>query len=568
MACPIDEKNVRVVLKAKKDDVSEAYVYYGDRYDAPGKDHRLKMTKEGSDSFNDYFTAILHTGTKRLRYIFCLKDGAETLWFNEEGLNNIKPRKSYFQYPYINPADLFERPNWINGRTVYQIFPDRFCNGDSENDPPSVLKWNENPTGTSFFGGDIKGIINNLDYLADLGIGVIYMTPIFLSPSNHKYDTVDYYTIDPAFGTKGDLCELVEEAHRRDIKVILDGVFNHCSNEFFAFKDVVLNGSGSKYKDWFNIYDFPVCVGEDPNYETFGNGIYTMPKFMTQNSEVREYLIKVGEYWIKEADIDGWRLDVANEVDHDFWREFRKRIKAMKPDAFIVGEVWHDALEWLRGDQFDSVMNYPWREAILDFLVEETLDGKAFGDMLIKQRLSYPPQVWPMLLNLLGSHDTPRMLTLCADKKKMMLAIVLQMTYPGLPMIYYGDEIGIEGKGDPDCRRPFPWDESMWDKEIFSLYKKLVRLRKALPDISYGAFSIKYADKDFIVYKSGSTIITVNRGKTSAQLDIRRVISKSCVDIVSNNKYSKNDIIVIEPYSAAVLLENREYDKIRGILSC
>ncbi|MBZ4665960.1 glycoside hydrolase family 13 protein [Mahella sp.] len=559
MAWPIGENELRVVLKACKDDLSGVNVYYGDRYAPLGKDDRLRMDKEASDGLFDYFTARIHTETRRVRYIFRLRSDKEIVWYTEEGFKNSRPRSGYFQYPYICLADIIKEPSWIRGRTMYQIFPDRFHNGNTGNDPKGCLKWGVPPKADSFFGGDLKGITDKLDYLSHLGIGIIYMTPIFRSPSNHKYDTIDYYDIDPAFGSKKDLKMLVCEAHARDIKVILDGVFNHCGKDFFAFRDVVDKGEKSKYKDWFNIYKFPVYVGENPNYETFANGIWTMPKLMTQNPEVREYLLDVGEYWIREADIDGWRLDVANEIDHAFWREFRKRIKAVKSDAFIIGEVWHDSLEWLRGDQFDSVMNYPWREAVLDFFARGNIDAEGFDNRLTRLRMSYHTDIWPGLLNLLGSHDTPRIKTLCGDARKSALAAVFMLTYHGLPMVYYGDEIGIKGKGDPDCRRTFPWDERVWDNELRGLYEKLIKLRRTCPEMSDGNIKTKYAKGNVYAYTNSDIFIVINNSGERMSVPLVGVEVGLSTDIISGRKYmfEEKRSIETEPYSAAVIVQDK-----------
>lgn len=556
MAWPTGENELRVVLKARRGDLTGADVYYGDRYAPPGRDDRLGMDKEASDELFDYFIARIHTDTKRVRYIFRLRSGRETAWYTEEGFKKARPRSGYFQYPYICSSDIFKEPDWIRGRTMYQIFPDRFCNGDTGNDPEGCLKWGASPKAGSFFGGDLQGITDRLDYLSELGIGIIYMTPIFRSPSNHKYDTTDYYDIDPAFGSKQDLKTLVCEAHRRDIRVILDGVFNHCGKDFFAFRDVADKGENSKYKDWFNIYGFPVHVGENPNYETFADGVWTMPKLMTQNPEVREYLLDVGEYWIREADIDGWRLDVANEIGHGFWREFRKRVKSAKPDAFIMGEVWHDSLEWLRGDQFDSVMNYPWREAVLDFFAKGNIDAEGFDRRLAGLRMSYHAGVWPGLVNLLGSHDTTRIKTLCHDARKSALAAVSMLTYPGLPMVYYGDETGMEGKGDPDCRRTFPWDEEAWDKSLHELFRKLIKLRREFPEMSDGNIRTQYASGNVYAYTNSGIFVVINNSGERASVPLTGLKAGPCTDVISGRKYMSGGkhLIEIDPYSAAVII--------------
>ncbi|TZE82380.1 alpha-glycosidase [Calorimonas adulescens] len=569
-AYPVGEHELRLVLRAAKDDIYFSEVFYGDRYAEPGSEVSTLMRKEASDSLFDYYTVTLYTEEKRVRYFFHLSDRREDIWYSEKGFSVARPKEGLFQYPYICPADLFSEPEWIRGRTMYQIFPDRFCNGDRDNDPEGCLKWGETPKADSFFGGDLKGIIDRLDYLADLGIGVIYLTPIFKSPSNHKYDTADYYSIDPAFGDRDILKRLVSEAHRRDIKVILDGVFNHCGKDFFAFQDVVKHGASSPYKDWFNIHSFPVRAGKDPNYETFASGVYTMPKLMTHNPELREYLIKVGEHWVREVDIDGWRLDVANEIDHDFWREFRKRVKAIKPDAFIIGEVWHDSLEWLRGDQFDSVMNYPWREAVLDFFARGEIDAVGFDERVAGLRMAHSSNIWPGLVNLLGSHDTARVLTLCSDRRRAALAAVFQMTYPGLPMIYYGDEIGMEGGDDPDCRRTFIWDEEGQDNKLLNLYRQLIKLRRIFPHLSDGDYRTWHTEGNVYAYINDGIGVVINNSDEDISLRLDNFTIHRTVDILSRKSYGLGRYLSIDlkPYSAAILLTERDYEKMREAGAC
>lgn len=275
---------------------------------------------------------------------------------------------------------------------------------------------------------------------------------------------------------------------------MLDAVFNHAGKEWFAFRDVIEKGPDSEYAGWFyNLHSFPVRP-EVCNYETFANRIPTMPKLDTGNPACRDYLLGVAEYWIREADIDGWRLDVANEVDHRFWRAFRDRVKQVKPDAFIVGEVWHDATGWLQGDQFDSVMNYAWRYITLAFL-SGNLDAVEYDRLLTRLRFTHTAEVARGLVNLLGSHDTPRVRTVLGSREKAAQAAVLLLTSEGVPMIYYGDEIGLEGEKDPDCRRCYPWDDpKQRDEELFSLYRRLIVIRNTFPWLNDGAWETFIAD--------------------------------------------------------------------------
>jgi len=369
--------------------------------------------------------------------------------------------------------------DWVPSSVFYQIFPDRFDNGDPANDPSNKAAWDSAPLRDNHFGGDLRGILNRLPYLEYLGINSLYLTPIFAAGSNHKYDTWDYLSVDPCFGDNALFRELVEQAHSRGIRIILDAVFNHCGDGFWAFRDLAEKGPGSTYNDWFFHSGEP--VQKDPaNYQTCGGAAF-LPKLNTDNPEVREYLLQVARYWIQECGMDGWRLDVPWKVPMDFWRSFRKTVKQTQPDAYIVAEVWRDALPWLHGDTVDGIMNYPLRNFILDFCVFDTMDAEDFHH--------YTSRLWDeygstahVHLNLLGSHDTPRLLTLCKnDVDRLKLAITAQFTLPGVPMLYYGDEIGMPGENDPDCRRCMRWDESTWDRQILQAYRELIRLHRTHP---------------------------------------------------------------------------------------
>ncbi|HKC92058.1 MAG TPA: alpha amylase N-terminal ig-like domain-containing protein, partial [Candidatus Limnocylindria bacterium] len=354
---PLAGDRFYVRLLAEAGDLTGVRCHFADKY-APGLEGTLPLARETSDGISDFWSAVLPVPTSRLRYFFELTDTAGlTRFFNEHGFLEQRPARKHhaghFFYPYDLPVDRFAVPPWIAGRTFYLVFPDRFANGDQMNDPAWKRPWGEAPTVKSFFGGDLPGIRQNLGWLTDLGVGGLYLTPVFAAPSNHKYDPSDYERVDPGFGTNDELAALVRDAHVRDIRVLLDGVFNHSGDRWFAFKDVREKGEASKYRDWFfRIESFPVDF-DAVNYETFANRARSHPKLNTANPELRDYLVGIGEKWIREADIDGWRLDVANEVDHRFWRAFRDRVKAAKPDAFIVGEAWHDAIRWLDGAQFD-----------------------------------------------------------------------------------------------------------------------------------------------------------------------------------------------------------------------
>ena len=369
-------------------------------------------------------------------------------------------------------------PAWASNAIFYQIFPDRFANGIKSNDPDDVQPWDSEPNGQDRIGGDLAGVRKHFDYLTDLGINAIYFNPLFTSESNHGYDTTDYDTIDPRFGTAEQFQRLVKEAHERDWHIILDGVFPHTSTAFAAFQDVVQKGEPSKFKDWYHIKSFPVKVedGQD-TYEAWG-GYYGMPLLNFDNPDVRKFLLDVGAKWIKEAGIDGWRLDSAERPPHDFWQAFRKVVKAANPDAYLVGEIWDNAHEWMQGDEFDAVMNYKWRGAVYTFFAQNEMTPTDFDDTLGTIRRSYTPQATNMMFNMLSSHDVDRLVTRCGgDPLKIGQCVLMQMAYPGTPCIYYGDEIGMEGNADPNNRCGMNWNRNEWNTGLRDFYKRLIRLR-------------------------------------------------------------------------------------------
>jgi glycosidase len=376
-------------------------------------------------------------------------------------------------------TNTFLAPTWVREAIFYQIFPERFCNGDPTNDPPDVQAWGGKPESGNFFGGDLRGILEKLPYLADFGINALYLTPIFQARTNHKYDTCDYFQVDPAFGDIRLLRQMIDEAHRLKIRVVLDAVFNHCGNGFWAFEDVLQRGQGSLYADWFFIKGETV-VRNPPNYQTCGGAEY-LPKLNIANPEVQDHLLQAAVYWIEECKIDGWRLDVPWKIPIDFWRKFRTVVKKANPEAYIVGEAWRDPQPWLLGDTCDALMNYPLRDVILDYCVRDTMDGEDFAYFSRRLLDTYASSA-PFQLNLLGSHDTPRLLTICqGDIDRLALAVTAQFTLPGVPMVYYGDEVGLEGENDPGCRACMPWDPSQWNSRIHLLYSQLIQSRHEHP---------------------------------------------------------------------------------------
>jgi glycosidase len=397
----------------------------------------------------------------------------------------------------------FVTPEWVRHAVFYQIFPERFANGDPSNDPENTQPWGSPPTLYNFMGGDLQGIIDHIDYLAGLGVTALYLNPIFQATSNHKYNTFDYLRVDPHFGDLETFRRLIAAAHDHGIRVVLDCVFNHCGRGFYAFHDVMENGAHSPYLKWFHVDHFPLHAyeGDQPHgYKTWWD-FRSLPKFNTDHPPVRRYLLDVARYWIEQG-ADGWRLDVPNEIaDHDFWREFRDVVKGVNPEAYIVGEIWNDATPWLDGTQFDAVMNYLFRDLCRDFFARDSIRADAFDAGITSLLKLYPREVTEVQLNLLGSHDTARFRTEAhGDLARLRLATLFQMTFPGAPCIYYGDEIGLEGGGDPHCRGCFPWDESHWQPNLLEWTRRCVALRQAHPALRTGSYRSLLARSTINVY--------------------------------------------------------------------
>ncbi len=411
-------------------------------------------------------------------------------------------------------------PDWVKDAVFYQIFPDRFAQSARVSKPAHLQAWDAPPTFHGFKGGDLLGIIEKLDYLTDLGINALYLNPIFASASNHRYHTHDYLTVDPLLGGNSAFMELLDSAHERGIRVVLDGVFNHASRGFFQFNHLLEAGAESPYRDWFHVYDWPVNAyneAERPNYAAWW-GFHALPKFNTDNPEVREFLWYIGEHWLKLG-IDGWRLDVPSEIDDDsFWQEFRRRCKAVNPDAYIVGELWEDATRWLQGDQCDAQMNYPFSRIAYGFFGGHNLnqadtghtglgylpplDGKQFAQTLYDLHHQHHPQVIQAQLTVLSSHDTPRLITIANnDLSTVQMMFLCQLTIAGAPNIYYGDEIGLAGGRDPDSRRAFPWDNrGAWHNGLLDRVRRAIALRHEHAVLRRGDFQIVHAADQVVAY--------------------------------------------------------------------
>lgn len=516
----INEKRVVFRLRAAKGDLQSCVFYCGDRACRQNLIvfTPFPMTVVASDLLFDYWEVEFDTPHRRLCYYFELSDGAETALYYGDLFYDylVDERSEYFQLPYLHRADIADAPTWAKDAIIYNIFPDSFATGlEYISGMPSEKMFNgEVVRGKR--GGTIKGITENVGYFQKLGVNCVYINPIFAAGEYHKYDLLDYYTVDPCFGTNEDFAAMVKALHRADMKVIIDGVFNHSGWRFFAFDDVVKNGEMSRYKDWFYRLEYPVIrpdnPGDIPGYECFAYE-RLMPKLNTTNPEVREYFYDVCRHWIREYDINGWRLDCADEVDGRFWRGMLDAAREVKPDVFMIGEVWPNAAHWLDGGMFHSTMNYFFRKHCREFFAEETIDAMQFSARVTKMLFRYRKNLTNVQLNLLDSHDVSRFLSLCkGDKERLKLAVLFQMCFIGIPSIYYGDEQGMSGVSEEEYRHPMIWDG---DCELFSFYQRAITLRREYAALRHGTYKTLIAQNRTFVfereYEGAKIVVSLNR---------------------------------------------------------
>lgn len=497
MSYALDEEHLVVNLKTGYD-VRRVYIIHGDPFDAGilGGSERWNGTRDEIVfkkrlPHQIWWTTTLVPPYKRCKYYFELHTDSEVWYYFEDGFLTKEqvdmPGRllQYFIVPWMNPADVNRTPSWVNDTVWYQIFPDRFCNGGSGKKGNDVMPWQTGPvTNEERYGGDLEGIRRKLSYLAELGITGIYLTPIMEAETNHKYDTTDYTKIDPSFGDDDAMKRLVSEAHEKGIRVMVDAVFNHCGRKFAPWKDVQEKGRDSEYADWFMVQDWSDIRRHentrDGRFYSFAFADW-MPKLNTNNEEVIRYFSGVCESWIRKYDIDGIRFDVGNEVSHRFLKKIREHLKGLKPDIYLLGEIWHDASQWLAGDEYDSVMNYPLMSGIHDYFLDSAMDKNEFEYMVNRCYTMYMQQNNNVLFNLLDSHDTERLMNRFHDLDLFYQQLAILFTLPGSTCIYYGTEIAMEGGFDPDCRRCMPWDEIEEGKyrERIGQMKSLIHMRKS-----------------------------------------------------------------------------------------
>lgn len=540
--------------------IGEAILVYND-----GAVHGEPMRLWAEDRHARWWEALIQPARPGITYSFALRaaDG-HIAYFAKTGIDHaVEP---YDRWTVNLAAPPFETPEWAHGAVIYQIFPERFANGEPANDPPGAVSWGSPPKWLEYQGGDLQGITQHLDHLHELGADALYLTPIFASPSNHKYDATDYYRVDPELGGDDALRALIAGLHARGMRLILDASFNHCHPGFFAFQDLIRNGARSQYRDWFTVHEFPIQVtfrphmvrhgpseehrqqylqwvrslseaglpviektDDGPRVETSYEawyGVVSMPKINLGNPETRAYFLDVTQYWLREFGIDGWRMDVARHVTPDFWPEFRKAAKAANPDCYLLAEIWGDTSPWLQGDMFDATMNYIFRDLSVDYFALGSMPTVDLVDGVTRMLAMYAPQVTAVAHNLISSHDTERFMRLAGeDARRLRLATLFQLTIPGAPGIYYGDEIGMTGGFDPDCRRAFPWDKpESWDGETLEMVRALTRLRKTHAALRHGGWRPLWESGDAFAFvrespapgrhdPSERVLVAVNRGE-------------------------------------------------------
>lgn len=561
---PVGRNRLVVKLRTAKDDMTDCRIIHFCRTKPDIKKH-LQLEKKYTDDLFDYYEGEIEFSkvARYQKYYFRLTDKSRTeQFFLASGFSSEEPTDGYFEFLYTNPGDVIKYPDWVKGSVYYQIFPERFANGDTKNDPPETEEWGTLPTRENYMGGDLKGVQGKIPYLKELGIEIIYFNPIFKADFNHKYATTDYFEIDPIFGTNEDFRMLVSELHKAGIRVILDGVFNHTGIHFKPFEDVRENGAGSKYYDWFLPCKSKEITVTHKDYECVGAYKF-MPKLNSSNPEVRKFIIDVMDFWIREYGIDGWRLDVADEVDSAVWQEARTLLKERYPEIILIGETWGYGGTLVTGKRLDSVMNYMFRDAVRDYFGLEIISASEFDSRINRMLGLYKKETSEVLYNLIDSHDTERFLFYCnGDKEKLKLAAAFQLLFIGSPAIYYGDEVGLTGDNDPDCRRCMEWDEAKQDKELLEWYETLIRLRKEHNAIRRGSYqTVIVSEKDDIIIfervsEDENIRVIIRKGTSDTVAKINCPVEGTDLLSQENIKCDPDGMMAIKPCEVKVIKVN------------
>lgn len=558
---PVARNSLVVKLRTAKNDLSECHIIHFCRT-KPDVKNCNKLEKKYSDDLFDYYEGKVDFSkvARYQKYYFQLtgNEGKDE-YYTATGFSKEEPQDGYFEFLYANQGDVISYPEWAKGAVYYQIFPERFANGDTRNDPPNTQPWGTLPTRENYMGGDLKGVQDKIPYLRDLGIEVIYFNPIFEADFNHKYATTDYYKIDPIFGTNEEFESLVKELHKAGIRVVLDGVFNHTGIHFKQFHDVIEKGAQSKYYGWFLSNKEKDITVTHKDYECVGAYKY-MPKLNSSNPQVRAFILDVMDFWIREYEIDGWRLDVADEVDSAVWQEARTILKEKYPDIILLGETWGYGGTLTTGKRLDSVMNYMFRDALRDYFGFEKISVTEFDARINRMLALYKSETADILYNPLDSHDTERFLLYCGnDVEKFKLAVAFQLMFKGAPAIYYGDEVGITGDNDPDCRKCMEWNEDKQDKGLLDWYKTLLNLRKDHDCIKKGSYRTLECNEqdDLIMFERSDDKekirVIIHKGSIETAVRVERL--KEGIDLISGQPLTTDPDgkIAIKPCSVKVI---------------
>lgn len=555
-----DRGQLTLTLRARAGDIQSAGLLVDNRV--------LPMSLSSSDELCSFYTArVLWDRKSDLQYRFEIRDGAARKYLGVLGVSSKGATTGAF---VLRAATFkpFEVPAWVEKSVLYQIFPDRFANGDKSNDPRDVQPWNAAPTWNNRFGGDAAGVQARLPYLSELGISTVYFNPVFQSPSNHRYDATDFKKIDAGFGTNAQFGALTRALQARGIRSVMDFAFNHSATNFAPFQDIRDKGAASAFKDWYFVHSYPVKVVDKPNYEAYF-GFPSMPKLNVLNPPTRDYLLGLIDFWHSNAALSGLRLDAGNEVDSRFWKLLRPHARQLDPQLWIVGEFWGDASPWLGGDQWDSVMNYQFRDAALKYFARGETRPSQFLARLMEIYGSCAPQSSRAMMNLLSSHDTPRFLTECkGDQSLHRLAAALQFTWIGAPSIYYGEELGMLGGADPENRRGMEWSRANDQNAMLSFYKKLISIRKSSRALQSGAPQVLATDDAANtlafarVLDNDAAIVALNRSAQACTVEVPlppALRKQSWADALSGRRVGGGATLSVplEAMSAAILLPQR-----------
>lgn len=536
---PLARNRLRFRLLAASGDLESCHLVYWKR-SIPQVRHTVPMQLKFSNAELAEWRAEIEFPEEAhyIKYDFLLKDQrGQVQYYNALGFHANVPESGHFELLQVHESEIPSQPGWSRGCVYYQIFPDRFCKGPNPASRRIHDNWDAIPGRDNYLGGNLEGIRQKIPYLKDLGVDCLYLTPVFHADFNHKYATIDYFKIDPDFGTEEDLKNLVQEAHQSGIRVILDAVFNHVGVSFPPFQTLMEEGRQSAYHDWFYPKEYPVHISEK-HYECVGD-YAPMPRLRVVNPQVREYLSRVLLYWLDNVRIDGWRFDVADELDPSAVRYWRQVVKQRYPEALFLAETWGDASALVYdGSQFDSAMNYLFRDLALEYFARRMIDEKELDSRIHSLLMKYSDETTQCMYNCIGSHDTARFLSECqGDQARLKLAFAFLLMFPGSPAIYYGDELGMQGENDPDCRAGMDWQHG--DMSIHGWVRKLIRLRKHSKAVLYGDFRICLVDRDLQLYaferryQEEKVLVVFNQGPGHQQLNFAGW--RETVDISSNS---------------------------------